>query len=329
MAEKMQLLHITGPKHDIDRVMRVYLGKYDIHFENAVTSLNTVGQVHPFTEQNAYKEVFLKAGELIPYLPQTEKDVQIDKQEFIDMDAKAAQGIIDENCLMTDHIKKERQAVLAEEEEQKAFMTQIEPFRSLDFEFPKILGFRFILFRFGRISQQYYRRMEDYILQSTYAFFCECQNDAEFVWGIYFVPHNHAEEVDAVLLSFHFEQIELPETIEGTTEHAYRKAENRCHEIKQELERLSAMMQDLLKKNEIEIWSAYYALERYCKNFEIRKFAVCTTAKGDLGEYYILYGRIAETRVKELLGEIAKDDKIQCIEEAEESIKPEHLKTII
>ena len=38
MVEKMKLLHITGPKNDIDRVMGKYLSKYDIHFENAIAS---------------------------------------------------------------------------------------------------------------------------------------------------------------------------------------------------------------------------------------------------------------------------------------------------
>ena len=35
MVEKMKLLHITGPKYDIDRVMEQYLSRYEIHFENA------------------------------------------------------------------------------------------------------------------------------------------------------------------------------------------------------------------------------------------------------------------------------------------------------
>lgn len=33
MVEKMKLLHITGPKYDIDRVMEQYLSRYEIHFE--------------------------------------------------------------------------------------------------------------------------------------------------------------------------------------------------------------------------------------------------------------------------------------------------------
>lgn len=50
MVEKMQLLHITGPREDIDRVMDVYLSKYEIHFENAPTSLNNLTNVRPFVE---------------------------------------------------------------------------------------------------------------------------------------------------------------------------------------------------------------------------------------------------------------------------------------
>ncbi len=51
MIEKMKLLHITGPRNDIDRVVRLYLDKYDIHFENAMTSLNNLKNVRPFVRQ--------------------------------------------------------------------------------------------------------------------------------------------------------------------------------------------------------------------------------------------------------------------------------------
>ncbi len=54
MIEKMKLLHIAGPKGDIDRVVKVYLNKYDIHFENAMTSLGNLKNIRPFVETNLY-----------------------------------------------------------------------------------------------------------------------------------------------------------------------------------------------------------------------------------------------------------------------------------
>ena len=52
MVEKMKLLHITGPKNDIDRVMEQYLSRYEIHFENAASGFGISGHVRPFAETN-------------------------------------------------------------------------------------------------------------------------------------------------------------------------------------------------------------------------------------------------------------------------------------
>ena len=54
MVEKMKLLHITGPKNDIDRVMEQYLSRYEIHFENAASGFGISGHVRPFAETNIY-----------------------------------------------------------------------------------------------------------------------------------------------------------------------------------------------------------------------------------------------------------------------------------
>ena len=58
MIEKMYFVSITGPKTDIDRVVDVYLSKYDIHLEYAPSELKTVYNLHPFVEQNIYVLVF-------------------------------------------------------------------------------------------------------------------------------------------------------------------------------------------------------------------------------------------------------------------------------
>lgn len=50
MVEKMKLLHITGPKNDVDRVMEQYLSRYEIHFENAASGFGISGHVRPFAE---------------------------------------------------------------------------------------------------------------------------------------------------------------------------------------------------------------------------------------------------------------------------------------
>ena len=42
MIVKMKFLSISGPKNDIDRVCEVYLSKYEIHLENALSELDSL-----------------------------------------------------------------------------------------------------------------------------------------------------------------------------------------------------------------------------------------------------------------------------------------------
>ena len=64
MIEKMKFLSITGPKEDIDRVVNLYLSKYEIQIENALSELKTVNDLRPYIEMNPYKELITRAARL-------------------------------------------------------------------------------------------------------------------------------------------------------------------------------------------------------------------------------------------------------------------------
>ena len=110
MVEKMKLLHITGPKYDIDRVMKQYLGKYDIHFENAMTSLASLSNVRPFIETNSYRDIYLGGKELLENLKLS--DSEMPDEEPGDMSFQEACEIIREACEHTEQMG-ERQRALA------------------------------------------------------------------------------------------------------------------------------------------------------------------------------------------------------------------------
>ena len=63
VIEKMKFLSITGPKSDFDRVVKVYLNKYEIHLENALAELSSVHDLKPFVEVNPYKDLLSKSTE--------------------------------------------------------------------------------------------------------------------------------------------------------------------------------------------------------------------------------------------------------------------------
>ena len=69
MIVKMKFLSISGPRTDIDRVCEVYLSKYEMQLENAVTELKTTDNLMPFVEVNPYKEPLAKAEQFVQLLP--------------------------------------------------------------------------------------------------------------------------------------------------------------------------------------------------------------------------------------------------------------------
>ena len=309
MVEKMKLLHITGPKNDIDRVMGKYLSKYDIHFENAIASLSTLANVRPFVETNVYKDTYAKAKMLWEYTKEE------DLSDVEKIPSKEAERIVDTTYTLAEEILEKQKELKQEKVKIEKLMEQIAPFRGLDYEFKKILAFHFIDFRFGRIAREYYQKLEKYFHDTDYALFYECQSNEDYVYGVYFVPKMYAIEVDAVCLSFHFERLYLPDSFEGTPDLAYEEAQKALQENEVERKRLEQCMSDTLAKHRKKLQSAYLTLRDYCDNFDIRKMAVCTKPKDDGSEYYILYGWMSRGDAAKFEREIADDPLIHVIEE--------------
>ena len=309
MVEKMKLLHITGPKNDIDRVMGKYLSKYDIHFENAIASLSTLANVRPFVETNVYKDTYAKAKMLWEYTKEE------DLSDVEKIPSKEAERIVDTTYTLVEEILEKQKELKQEKVKIEKLMEQIAPFRGLDYEFKKILAFHFIDFRFGRIARDYYQKLEKYFHDTDYALFYECQSNEDYVYGVYFVPKMYAIEVDAVCLSFHFERLYLPDSFEGTPDLAYEEAQKALQENEVERKRLEQCMSDTLAKHRKKLQSAYLTLRDYCDNFDIRKMAVCTKPKDDGSEYYILYGWMSRGDAAKFEREIADDPLIHVIEE--------------
>lgn len=313
MVEKMKLLHITGPKEDIDRVMYVYLSKYDIHFENALASLGSLSYVRPFVETNVYKEAYAKAGQLWEHI----KEEPLGKIER--MTPQKAESIVETVYMLASEIVEKQEQLRKEQKELQKLMDQIEPFRKLDYEFRKMLDFQFIAFRVGRISRDYYQKLERYIHETDHLLFYECHSDENYVWGCYFVPEIYKTEADAVCMSFHFERIYLPNSFEGTPDMAYLDALRKKEENEKEDAALNRQLHDMLARHQKKLASAYRTLENYCENFDIRKLAACTQTKPteDDGaeEYYILYGWMSEKDAARFMQEIDADGQIHVIEE--------------
>ena len=89
MIAKLNFVSITGPRGDIDRIVEEYLSRYEIHLEYAPSELKTVENLHPYVEQNKYREQINQMEELSAYIGKPDL-------EDVDMDISRAEEIVAE-----------------------------------------------------------------------------------------------------------------------------------------------------------------------------------------------------------------------------------------
>ena len=300
MIVKMKFLSITGPKDDIERMAGQYLSRYEFQLENALTELKTVRDLRAYTDKNPYEEIIRQAKEYLPAELKTEK-------EYPDMTPEKAQSILEEAEGHLTELRGQRAELSEEREKTVKSLENIEPFLGLKFEVHRLLGFRYVKYRFGRISNEYFDKFERYVYDTLDTIFYKCSSDEEYVWGVYFVPASMADQIDAVYASMHFEHIFLPDEYDGTPSQARQALEERIADLERQLEELDQRIASVTAEHTDELAGAMQFLEKRSASFDIRKFAALTKEKDNV--FYILCGWMPEKQADAFQKEIEDDEK--------------------
>ena len=309
MIEKMQFVSITGPKTDIDRMVDKYLSRYEIQLENALSELRSVKDLRPITEVNPYRELCGEAASLAEplkagspetgSLPEVSLDEAMDTVTSISSDLKA-----------WDQEKTTLEQRVESLEESRA---RISPFTDLNYNLSTILHFKYIRFRFGRIPKEYFQKFTDYVYDTIDTVYYKCSEDEEYVWIVYFVPESISKKIDAIYASMHFERYLIPDEYEGTPLEAGEALDQKIGDMKNRIADLENKRRECLEKNRDAILAAAARLERYDKNFNVRKMAASTTHKSST--FYILCGWMTKDQAAAFREEIKNDPDVFLIVE--------------
>ena len=309
MIEKMKFLSITGHKDDIDRITGQYLSKYEIHLENALTELKTVKNLRPYLEINPYKETYLRSQEMMSslngVLPRSGSDASISVEKAIQ--------IIEELDVKLTEQKNEKESLETRLDTLRESLKKIQPFIGLEFDLSKILHFKYVRFRFGRIAEEYFDKFNQYVYDSLDTVFYSCSHQNNYVWGVYFVPDADADRIDAIYASMHFERFFVPDDYQGTPQEAVSYLEQQISEAAESLDSLRAEIAQTLEDHKQELADANAKLSSLSSNFNIRKLAACT--KQDINTFYILCGWMTERDAAAFQKDIDDDELIYCIVE--------------
>ena len=308
MIVKMKFINISGPRDDIDRVTDLYLSRYEIQLESALSELKTVDNLRPFVEINPYRDVLSKATQFVGYLPNADDvtpDTSLGLDDMFELVRKANEDY--------QTLQEKKEKLKKKIEELRAKQQIIAPFRPMDCDLHKVLHYHYITYRFGRIAVEFYHKMQKYLMDDLGAIFVEGERDESFVYGAYFVSPAEAQKVDAVFRSLHFERIELKDEFEGTPSYAYQSLEREIARINLEIEDLDRQAGEMLSDRAPQLIAAKNRLEELSNNFDVRKLAA--RMEDNKEDYYILCGWMAEDDVDKFLKEIEDDDKVFVVVE--------------
>ncbi|MDO4788162.1 MAG: V-type ATPase 116kDa subunit family protein [Johnsonella sp.] len=311
MIEKMKFLSITGLKSDLDRVIEKYISKYDIQIENTLSELKNVKNLYPYTENNPYLESLQKAEELRPYFPSGKEE------QNPAIGTKEADELIKRIYSDIEILRQKLALAKKEEEEYQDKLCKVEQFIGLDYDIESLLHFKFITFRFGRISMEYYQKFIDFVYEGIDSIFYKCREIDGYVWGVYFVPESIRNKVDAIYASMHFERFYLPEGYEGTPKQASSSLREKIAKKREEISKINEEIGAAIGKEQEAFFAAYRKLKFYTKHFGIRKLAACTK-KSDL-IFYIVCGWMSEKDTQRFLKDIETDKAVYCIVENDHS----------
>lgn len=305
MIVKMKFLSITGPMHDIDRVSDVYLSKYEMQLEHALSELKTTENLLPFVEINPYKDSLAKAEQFAALLPDTsvKPDVSLTPEEMMEK----------LRVVNVDYIKLQERIEFLEKEKKdiQENLHVIDPFQPLDLELDKVNSYKYIKVKFGRITLDYFAKLEKYLFENLNAFFLEGARDNQFVYGCYFTANADSAKIDSVFNSLHFERIRLSQDYSGTPAAVYHNLQKDLKKKKEEIQKVKDEIQSMLTENAAQVLGAKQRLEELTNNFDVRKMAARINDKeSGREEYYILCGWMGEEDVKHFIDEVKNDDKI-------------------
>lgn len=310
MIVKMKFLSISGPRTDIDRVCDVYLSKYEMQLENAVTELRTTQNLLPFVEVNPYKEPLAKAEQFAGLLPSGEyhTDHTLTTEEILALIRDVNHDYLD--------IQENKELLKKKKEELTGKLNVLEPFRSLDLDVHKVLHYRYMHVRFGRIDLDHYQKLEKYLFDDLNAIFLEGTRTENYVYGCYFAANSDTSRVDAVFNSMHFERITVSDEYIGTPQVACETLKEEIEETQKAIDQLEEDTRSLMESHASELMGARKRLEELSNNFDVRKMAA-RIEDDNKEDYYILCGWMGEKDVEAFVKEAENDYRVLIVVEEE------------
>lgn len=156
-------------------------------------------------------------------LNRLEIDKTLQDYHYEEIDIKKAMAFMDEINAKIDQIMEVKESIAKERDENGEALSLLKQLQDANLDIDEIKECRYITCRFGKLPISEKEKIKYY---GEYPFiFKEISRNEQYIWGLYAGLTANISEIDNVLYSMSFEEVELPHFAHGTLEAALNEVE--------------------------------------------------------------------------------------------------------
>ncbi len=317
-VSRMKLATVVGPIRDFDAVVLDCVVGHEFHPESAVSVMRKLKGLSPFETANPYLDNLRRVERLMSLLGITPPRKEAAAAPF---DAEKAEAAITELEKRTEALLAEREDCAARAAEDVQLFNQLQVLHDVNIPIEDLYNVTYMKFRFGRLPRDIFTHFYPVIKDRPDVFFFTTDTQRDYIYGMYMMPREGADKVDALFTSLQFDRIRLSERLTGSSEEAEQMIRTDLEQHRRRLEEIEKEMVKIAETERPLLDEAYRFYRRVSGAFEIRRYAAHTD------ESFYLIGWIPEKEFKTFERAFSLWEDVNCIlvEEDEQKTMPEFM----
>lgn len=313
----MNVVNITGPRDDIDRMAYTCLSHYDIHLINALKRLSGIETLRAYTSADPYQPYIKRIHTFFSLIDESKEVGDEYDKNLTFSEAKHIIASVEE---VLEKKEKEDEELTQQLNQAKFSHDEYEPFSEINYPLEKILNIKHLKFRFGRFEKENYQTFKKYIDRMVPSVFIPSKEQNGFIYGVYFTTPEARQRVDALYYSLAWERIQLSYE-EGTIKDINAKYQQQLKTLMQQKEENQNEINAILQPNLEKLKQAKKALEKLSDAHKVRQYAAITRDEFAQKEArYLVLGWMAKEDATKLEQEMAKEENIEMFIEEDSDV---------
>ena len=305
-VEKMTMVTLTGPQDMLDTALQKCVINREFHPENAVSVMQSVKQLNPYSMSNPYGGPMSEIYNLIEMM-----ELSPDFEDF-----RGKESNLDEIRAYIREISEKLEAMRSELREKRdtvrdcgESLTQLSHLRGVDEKLDDLLHMKYIGFGFGSIPRGNYQECLERISTTRNAIFIATSEEDDWIYGMYFYLPRVEGKVNSILATMGFKRIWILNKLDiaGNADDAEQMLKTQISEAREAAERLEKEIEELCVAEKKNVLTRYSYIRFLSESFALRTYAGVSH-----GTFYII-GWVPAQDAEEYAAECEKITGLSCV----------------